>query len=277
MLKSLLRAVVPARHWDRLVWGRVLAEREWAAAAALGWANYARLRGPAPRAGAPLRRVRLPGYAHPLYYRPSGSDPLVIRQVFGRRDYACALGRPDVRFVLDCGANIGCATFFLLSHYPDARAVVVEPDAANMALCRKNLEPWGDRVTFVESGVWSASVPLVVERGAFRDGAEWSIQVRPARPGEAPDLTALTVPDLLARAGFPRADILKMDVEAAEAEVFDDRAPEWLARVGTLVIELHGPACEAAVRGALAGFRYEAARSGELSVFRLAPAERGAA
>ncbi|MBY0455975.1 MAG: FkbM family methyltransferase [Gemmataceae bacterium] len=269
MVKSLLRAAVPGRVWARLVWARVLAERELASARTLGWANYARVRFPDARRqrACSLRRMRLRGYAHPIFYRQGTSDRHVIRQVFGRRDYACALAQSGVRFVVDCGANIGCSTFFFLSHFPDARAVVVEPDAANMAVCRKNLAPWADRVTFVGSGVWSASVPLVVERGAFRDGAEWAIQVRAARANETPDLTALTVPDVLARGDFPHADVLKIDIEAAEKEVFDARAAEWLARVGMLVIELHGPECERAVLDALKGFEYDFARAGELSVF----------
>jgi FkbM family methyltransferase len=175
-------------------------------------------------------------------------------------------GEPDVRFVVDLGANVGYATHYLLSAHPQARAVVVEPDAGNMAVCRRTLAGFGKRVTFIQAGVWSRSGPLVVGRTDFRDNADWSRQVRPAAPGEEPDCHALTVADVLDAAGFPRADILKMDIEGAEVEAF--REAGWLARVRTLVVELHGPECEAALARGVSEFQYTPDACGELTVLR---------
>ena len=214
-----------------------------------------------------LSRIRPAGYDYPLYYRAGGSDARVIEQVLVHQEYAAVAALPGVEFIIDCGANIGCTTFYLLHRYPLARAVVVEPDAGNMAVCRRNLAPFRDRVTFVEAGVWPVAGPLVVDRGSYRDGAEWSIQVRPARPGEKPDVNAVTVPDLLAAAGFPRIDLLKIDIEGAEAELFDATAAGWLNTTRNLVVELHGPACERAVDEALAGFRFDRATTAELTIF----------
>lgn len=256
------RAAVETGRWREI--GPLAREVGWLAALKLWRAQWAKGVGVAGRLG----RVRLPRYRYPVYYRLGGSDPLVVRHVFANREYAPIAALPDVRFIVDCGANIGCTTFYLLHRYPDARAVVVEPDAGNMAVCRKNLAPFRGRVTFVEAGVWSSAGPLVVERGKFGDGAEWSYQVRPARDGERVDVNAVTVPDLLAAGGFPRADILKVDIEGAEAEVFGPTAANWLPLVRNLAIEIHGPDCERIVSSALSGFRFEPGRSGELTLFK---------
>lgn len=276
----LKRAVIAACPW--LPGLRLAAERgHWRElapmAAAVGWPAALRLwfalRCQAGRPARRLARLRPTGFERPVHFRPGGSDARVIEQVFVHREYRAVAHLPGVEFIADCGANIGCTTFYLLHRYPRARAVVVEPDAGNMAVCRRNLAPFGARVTYLEAGVWSSSGPLVVERGAFGDGAEWSFQVRPARPGERPDVTAVTVPEVMARAGFPRLDLLKVDVEGAEAEVFGPGAGAWLPRVRNLAIELHGPACERALAAALAGFRFRAGTSGELTVLTdLAPA-----
>ena len=272
-MKRLVKAAfpfLPAFRW------RVRKELEMAAAEAkhVGWPAAVRLaasrwfgQAPAWLTRGQLGRVKLAGFRHPLYFRDRSSDSLVIHQVFALREYEAVAAEPDVRFILDLGANIGCATFFFLHRYPEARAVVVEPDAGNMAVCRRNLAPFGDRVRYVPAGVWSSSEPMIVERGTYRDGAEWSFQVRPAKADETPDFYAKTVGDLIAEAGFPRVDLLKMDIEAAEAEVFRGEA-DWLEKVRTMVIELHGPPCEEAVTAALAGSHRLAERSGELTVYR---------
>jgi len=239
---------------------------------ALGWPAYLTLSLPplfGPLAKSPLRRIRLRGFDYPFYYREGTSDPQVILQVFANGEYDCVAREPGVRFLVDCGANIGSASFYLLHKYPNARAVVVEPDAGNMAVCKKNLAPFRDRVQFVQAGVWSESAPMVVERGTYRDGEAWSFQVRIAKPGERPDFRAVTIVDLLEASGFPQIDLLKVDIEAAEAEVFRTGTDAWLAKVRTLAIELHGPECEAAVAKAFEPFRCSSVRNdGELTIYR---------
>ena len=212
-----------------------------------------------------LAHIRPAGFRYPLYFRPGGSDPHVIDQVFLRQEYACIADIPGVEFIVDCGANIGCSTYYLLHHYPKARAVVVEPDPANMTVCRRNLAPFGQRVTFVAAGIWSAAGSLVIDRGR---GAEWAIQVRLAEAGERADIPGVTIPDLMALANFPRIDVLKIDIEGAEAELFGPSCSKWLPAVRNMAIELHGPECERIVEAAMSRSQCEVGRSGELTVYR---------
>lgn len=271
MVKRVLTSVFPALPAVRAAVERGQWQELGPMARALGWRAAARVwfaaRCQAGDRAAPVARVRPAGFRYPLYFRPGGSDPFVIDQVFVQREYEAVARLPGVSFILDCGANIGCTTYYLLHRYPGARAVVVEPDPGNMALCRRNLAPFRGRVTFVQAGVWSAPGPLVVERGAYRDGTEWSFRVRPAGAGEAADVTAVTVPELLAAGGFPRADLLKIDIEGSETEVFGRGSDDWLRVTRNLAIETHGPECERAVAGALAGYRFAPGTSGELTLF----------
>jgi FkbM family methyltransferase len=219
-------------------------------------------------AGRRLHKLYLRDYRHPLYFRSNSSDAEVIRQVFGGRDYRCVEDLSDVSLIIDCGANIGCTTYFLLHRYPQARAVVVEPDGENFSLCRRNLAPFRDRVTFVRAGVWSAAGGLKIERGGFRDGKEWSFQVRPCAADEAPDVVAVTIDALLQATGRPVIDILKIDVERSERELFGRRADAWLTRTRNLVIELHDEECERVFAAALSSYRRTQRRHGELTVCR---------
>ncbi len=219
-----------------------------------------------PAAADALRTVRARGVATPIHYRPDTSDANVLEQVFEDRQYTLLLGRDDVRFMIDCGANIGAVSLLLLERYPAAQLIAVEPDAGNMAVCKKNLAPFGSRVRFVESGIWSSDVGLVVERGGYGDGRAWSFQVRPCRPGETPEVRGVSLGSLMREHNFPRIDLLKMDIERSELEVFTHGDLQWLSQTRMLAIELHDAECRAAYRQALANIPHRSRDRGEVTV-----------
>jgi len=224
-----------------------------------------------PAAANALRTVRARGISTPIHYRPGTSDANVLEQVFEDRQYALLLGRADVRFIVDCGANIGAASLLLLERYPAAQLIAVEPDAGNMAVCRKNLAPFGSRVRFVQSGIWSGDVGLVVERGGFGDGRAWSFQVRPCRPGETPEMHGVSLGSLIREHDFPRIDLLKMDIERSELEIFTHDDLQWLPRTRVLAIELHDAECRHAYRQALANIPHRSRDRGEVTVAEFSP------
>jgi FkbM family methyltransferase len=191
----------------------------------------------------------------------------VIRQVFAYGEYDCISQERDVSLILDCGANIGAASFYLLHRYPQAHVIAVEPDAGNFEICRRNLSPFADRITLVNAAVWPTSVPMRIQHGPY-GGGEWALQVRPVGPGESQDVVATTIPELLGPDPERCADILKIDVEGAELELFRTEYDGWLRRTRNLAIELHGAACERAFFRAMASFRWRLQRSGELTICR---------
>jgi FkbM family methyltransferase len=117
------------------------------------------------------------------------SDPLVFDQIFINGELANLIGRVhEARTIVDLGANVGYASIVFLNAFPDAYVLAVEPDSRNAVLCACNLAPYGNRARLVEAAAWSRSCELMLVRGAFRDGKEWSTQVRPAQPGEMADV-----------------------------------------------------------------------------------------
>jgi FkbM family methyltransferase len=217
--------------------------------------------------------IRLKGHSHPFYFRPLTSDVFVIDQVFLNREYDPVVRECDPEFVIDCGANIGCASVYFLERYPKARVIALEPDAGNYEVCRRNLEPYGDRAVVLKRAVWSADTGLRLEPGVFRDGLEWSCQVRPCRAGEAADVEAVSLPTLLREYGADRIDLLKIDVEGAEVHLFDERAQEWLGRTDCLAVELHDQACVQALQRSLEGLPFTQRRVGELTICKRSAAD----
>jgi FkbM family methyltransferase len=212
--------------------------------------------------------LRVKGFDHPIYFRHGTSDAQVVRQIFMKEEYACVSREADVRFIVDCGANIGLSAFYLLSRYPRATLVAIEPDPGNVAMVRRNLAAFGSRAHVLQAGVWSRECGLKIERGLFGDGAEWSFQVRPCRGGETPDVEAVGIAGVMERHRLDRIDLLKIDIERSEIEVFGHGCDDWLSRTRNLAIELHGEDCDKALSQALSRYRYTRDRADELTICR---------
>jgi FkbM family methyltransferase len=211
---------------------------------------------------------------YPLVARGNTSDLSVFSGVFVRRAYANLACGASPGLIIDCGANVGYSSAYFLSRFPVSRVVAVEPDPTNFALLQENLAPYGDAVRAINSAVWSHPAGLVIEEAPYRDGRQWSRQVRECRPGEPATMIGVDVGTLLADSGYARISILKMDVEGAEAVVFARNYEDWIERVDVLAIELHDDSCfgdsTTIFRRAMdrRGFTYR--RRGELTLCRRA-------
>ncbi len=215
---------------------------------------------------------------HPFDVRLGGSSDLdVFTQIFVELEYSCLRGLKNISLVLDLGANVGYSSAYLLSCFPDSRVLAVEPDDRNVEVCRANLKPYGDRALVVHGAVWSECTRLDVSKGTYGDGREWATQVLQSPDGSAGDVEGWDVSSLIDMAGNANVDLLKVDIERAELAVFGETAKKWLPEVRNICIELHGPDCAEAFFSALAGFDYELAYSGELTICRSLRAKTDAA
>lgn len=218
--------------------------------------------------------VRPPELLYPVTVRmfPS-SDDAVFDQLFVRREYAPVCRREgEAKFILDLGANVGYASAIFASRYPAARIVAVEPDPGNYELCKRNLAPYGDRVQTLLGAVWAKRSRLALERGGGCDGREWATRVAEAAPGNQASVEAWDVDGLLEMAGADEVDLVKIDIEGSEAEVFAADTARWLPKVRNLCIELHGDKCREIFLRAMARFDYELEEHGEYTFcFNLRP------
>ena len=208
---------------------------------------------------------------YPLSARPGSTDFIVFGQTFVSEPYACLDDVPNVDLIVDCGANVGFASAFLLSRFPQAMLYAVEPDPANFAILQRNLAPYGARARSERAGVWSHNARLRIEERPYRGGGEWARQVRECAAGESSDIEAVDIPTILERAGRDRISILKMDIEGAEAVVLSaPNVGEWIAKVDCLAIELHDDThfgdATTAFRRAIEGQAFTVTQSRELTV-----------
>jgi FkbM family methyltransferase len=224
-----------------------------------------------PQAGAYTLSSKYAKY--PLLCRPGTSDVLVFLQIFGEREYLCLDEVEDARLVIDCGANVGYSAAYFLTRFPNAKVIAIEPDPGNFALLEANVAPYLARCDTMLTAVWSHETDLVISEVPFRDGREWARTVRPVQPGEKAakgSMRAIDIGTVLARSGYDRISVLKVDIEGAESEVFASNYESWLPKVDNLVIELHGEKESAVFQRAIAREGFKTSTHGELFVCRRA-------
>ncbi len=210
--------------------------------------------------------ARFSDYPYPICQRLGTSDDRVFEQVFGDRQYACMDDTANVKVIMDCGANIGLASLYFLNRFPEAFVVAIEPDGGNFKICKLNLKPYRHRTRLLHSGVWSHQTGLKVLRGLYGDGREWATQVSEIRDGEMPDIMGMDIGSVSKDLSLDRIDILKIDIERSEVEVFSKNYENWLCKVRNLVIELHDKECENVFFRALSNYDYQLTRAGELTI-----------
>lgn len=198
------------------------------AARNLGYKNALRVFS-STRRGSSLRVMYVAKLKRKVFYR-SAADKGVIAHFFYPQTRIIASAGHPVRTIVDAGANIGIETIRMRHFHPQARVLAVEANSGNFAVLIENtrhdpqVEAWC-------KGVWHSETGLRVLAGGTNEG----FSVRAVTAGEEGDLEATTMNSILDRVGG-EIDILKMDIEGAEWEVFS-RNTEWVNHVKAFVFE----------------------------------------
>jgi len=148
-------------------------------------------------------------------------------------------GGDPVETILDLGANIGAETVRFALRHPGARILAVEPHPENFDYLLRNTRGL-DGVTCLQAGVGAHDGTLRLfapENGT--NESYFLAEDGPREDGAAPlDLVpVLSLPSLLRDHGLNRVDVVKMDIEGLEAEIFAAPDLSWVDRVKCFIIE----------------------------------------
>jgi FkbM family methyltransferase len=149
--------------------------------------------------------------------------------------------------------------------------VAIEPDAENFRLLTENTQDY-PTIQRLSAGLWHRDGQLeTVTHGA--DGGflgHWGIQVREAQAAAGTRIPAVTLERILRESREDALDVLKLDVEGAEKEIFSENYEAWLSRTNVVIVELHDrfkPGCREAVFAALGTGDFEHQKQGEFDIF----------
>jgi FkbM family methyltransferase len=219
--------------------GHVVAELRWAARTCAGPRSLATyvcdvlllrvLRFVPALGGERLRTIRLRD-GTVLTYRGNRGDIRAVAEVWVQEVYRLPVAAPQVRTLVDLGANIGFASLWIARRYGCERVVAVEPDPDNARIAGLNLARNGIAAEVVNAAVGPVEGTARFARsrdsmlGRLDAGGE--VQVRVMSPAA-----------VLARLDGG-ADLLKLDIEGAE-EALARADTAWLDGVRLIIGELH--------------------------------------
>jgi len=244
-MKRFVRALMPMWLYRRLarLYAYLLAWREgpgflWAMAFGAGEHTH-----------------RFRALRQPFTFRLTSEDKNVV---FGNIIKGEVLAGPlpsDARFIVDAGGYIGDSAVLFLSRYPYARCVVLEPGMAH-ALAAINLSRYGERAVLYQAALMRS--PGLCRVQEADTGSEVLVDA-------SGTIKAVTLAEILAFSPHGRIDILKIDIEGAEVDLFW-AASDWLPYVDCITIELHGDKAQAEIPAQLKAAGFTISQHGSLTV-----------
>lgn len=157
-------------------------------------------------------------------------------EVFSAETYDVGeLGNSSV--IVDCGANIGVATWFFQHRYPGSRVIAIEPAPLSFDLLSRNVgaNGWNVEIHNEASLGQDGEVRLYTKRSQSATPAASVLVER----GTDQDMTVVPARRLSSR--LPdQVDLLKLDVEGAEHEVMQElEESDSLRKIDRVAIEYH--------------------------------------
>jgi FkbM family methyltransferase len=212
--------------------------------------------------------LMLSGEDHKFCLRRFAGDLDIFFEVFWNRTYRLPVGhiQQPILSVLDLGANTGISTAYFYTCFPDAKFYCVEPLADHIRLLETNLSGLIpiDNLQWLQAAIGSkdGSGALIESRYTY------NTKVKEDTDGS---LKVISMPSVFSFFSLEEVDLVKMDIEGAEAVVFaDPSCQQWLPKTEAIAIELHddsgfGPASDL-FHAAIRDQRFQISHSGELTI-----------
>ncbi|HEX6977943.1 MAG TPA: FkbM family methyltransferase [Alphaproteobacteria bacterium] len=139
--------------------------------------------------------------------------------------------------IVDLGANIGAFSLYVFSLCPEAVVHALEPSAATFQVLARNADlNAGLQWHCARYAAWRDDTTVRFSNATSSTGSH----VSEADGDEA--VPTLGLASVLARAGAPFVDLMKIDIEGSE-EAFLVGQEALLARIGAIIIEIHPNRC----------------------------------
>ncbi len=216
------------------------------------------------RGNGKLIKIRLKDIRSIIYARSCTSDLLLIRNIFLYKEYPIFQNyQPGV--IIDAGANIGLATVYFMNYYPNSVIYAIEPDKSNCEVFEKNVQPYSNITLLNGALLDEKNLPV---RIINQNDNKYSFIICKECDGNTSNnnsIISFSINQLIQKYGISKIDLLKLDIEGSEKDVFTNNL-EWLKVTDNILMELHEhirEGCSSALIKAIADQNFKISFKGE--------------
>lgn len=205
------------------------------------------------------------------------SDLAVFNQVYGWLEYQKVVETYKNSFnynpeneinIIDAGSNIGLTSLYFLDYFKQVNLISVEPEKENFKVLQANLQnlPKQCQTQQINGGIWSSDTFLKIVSD-FRDQSDWSFRVE--ETNNPNDIKAYSINSLLKSNNWNSIDILKIDIEGSEKQIFDLQHSDvsFLSKTKCIAIEIHDEFnCREMIYQVLSDYNFTYFNNGELTI-----------
>jgi FkbM family methyltransferase len=178
-----------------------------------------------------------------LRYRPGTSDQDLIYEILlktGKKEEYWLPDDINAEVILDIGANIGIASTYLATRFPNARIFAFEPVPANFAILKENAAQFENvRALPVALGRDNGSLEMFSSDSESNFGG-FSFFGAGSNVTRKIHVEVRSAESMMRELELDHADVIKIDTEGAEYDIILSLHKDFLSRVKWIYGELHG-------------------------------------
>jgi FkbM family methyltransferase len=204
-------------------------------------------------------------YKYGIKVRKNTSDFEVYRDIFILKHYNFPYKKKP-GLIVDCGAYVGYSSIFFSTRFPGSKILAFEPSSSNFEILRQNTAKYPG-ISIFKKGIWPRKAYLKV---IDNKSGNYSFSVIESDKTDF-DVESVTIDDIIQSSGFDKIDILKMDIEGSEFEIFSQPEISWLEKTDTIIFEFHDrirPGCSETVFKKFDLKKYNVITKGEYTIFQ---------
>ena len=178
---------------------------------------------------------KLSNFKHPLTVRVDNpADNSTFNEVILRNEYSMHL-EFEPKTVIDCGANIGLSAIVFANKYPNSTIVAIEPEENNFNLLQLNTMLY-QNIHLKKAAIWSRKAILHIDNKSSLSNA---FSVSETDGSREDGINSLTILEIVQEFNWRQIDLLKIDIEGAEKELFACDYDQWIPLVKVMIVETH--------------------------------------
>lgn len=164
------------------------------------------------------------------------SDLRVFKQIFLDQVYHFFPDNFEPSVIIDAGSNIGFSSIWFANKFPKSRIISIEPEVNNFHLLEKNTRKYTN-IFPLNVGLWYKDGFLDIVSGTT---GSWGFEtIEKFESTNSKSIKSKSINTICEHFEIDSIDLLKIDIEGAEMDLFLNNPEEWLRKVKILMIETH--------------------------------------